>query len=733
MPKLLSPANRRVPRCSPLDFSKENTVDDSTATAVPTDHLNAGDTADQSTATTLTYPISPDYVKSWTPVRALCELIANALDEDPDARVSWANGVMIIADDGPGIPEEGLVLGHSTKTADQIGQFGEGKKLAALVLARSPEIGHVRCETVGYGFVPSVERHRLLGGMVPSRSQQGAELLVYHLYRTGRTKGTVFTIECPRELAEEARGRFRALTEPGYRPPTAPGACVLDGQPGRVWIGGVLVSVQAGLLASYDLPLDAKGLQNRDRTVIEADALRTAVRAMLSTSQDQRLIDRFATHVLAGGKLREPEQFFNSVYDAYPKAAWRQWARTNLPDKTYYTDSGHEEATLDLVDNGYTEVTAKGLSSHQQNCLMRLLGVDVARVRQTRHYERARNKTTWVPDKALTAAERAMLTFGRDLVRRAIGVFALDRVRVYSASEESPCADGFYTRNTGDVAIHRGVLTDRHRTLLVLLHEAAHRVGHRGGGRWLPITDFADRSRGFEHTLSDFAALLLGYLADGATLPDPVAVPETVGRQRRLAPADDPTVPAIRRELAQLLTGRLPQALADGGFRDAKDLVTSTAVAPQFWRTLTQPKVLGHPARGRTWDYDNIALLSTAAGVHPPVVWLGYHLCECPMLGPRSKWGLPGRWALKARNAIDQACADLENLGGAYAEQIPALRALADGSTPAVIGDDGWLAPAHVLLELERHRLGLTTPDGTGAGSAEVTGAVIDDASSRDG
>ena len=131
---------------------------------------------------TLAYPISPEYVKSWTPVRALCELIANALDEDPAARIRWADGVLTIIDDGPGIPEEGLVLGYSTKNDAQIGQFGEGKKLACLVLARSPEIGPVRCDTVGYGFTPAVERRRLLDGLVPSRSTDGTEVLVYHLH-----------------------------------------------------------------------------------------------------------------------------------------------------------------------------------------------------------------------------------------------------------------------------------------------------------------------------------------------------------------------------------------------------------------------------------------------------------------------------------------------------------------------------------------------------------------------
>ncbi|TMM27587.1 MAG: hypothetical protein E6F99_30910, partial [Actinobacteria bacterium] len=132
---------------------------------------NASTAAQDPTAVdTLAYPISPDYVKSWTPVRALCELIANALDEDRDATVAWADGALTIADDGPGIPEEGLILGYSTKTGQQIGQFGEGKKLACLVLARSPEIGAVQCETVGYGFTPAVQRRRLLGGQIPSRS-----------------------------------------------------------------------------------------------------------------------------------------------------------------------------------------------------------------------------------------------------------------------------------------------------------------------------------------------------------------------------------------------------------------------------------------------------------------------------------------------------------------------------------------------------------------------------------
>jgi hypothetical protein len=667
------------------------------------------------TVDTLAYPISPDYVRSWTPVRALCELIANALDEDRSARVSWAEGVLTVADNGPGIPEEGLILGYSTKTDQQIGQFGEGKKLACLVLARSTDIGAVRCETVGYGFVPTVERRRLLAGLIPSRSAQGAEVLVYHLAQNARARGTVITVECPKALADEAIGRFRALTEPGYISPGVPGACVLTGTPGRVWIGGVLVTTVQGFHASYDLPLDSKTLQNRDRTVIEAGALRDAVRTILAASEDPAVVDRFASHVLAGGSLREPEQFFAGVTHPRARVVWRTWGRAHLPAQTFYTLDAAESA-LDLRDKGFTEVSARELPANHQRALMDLLGVEVVRVSQRRHYEENRDKTTWVSERSLTAAERTALRDGCQLVRRAIGPYALDRVRVYSESEESPCSAGFYNPRNGDTAVHRDTLSDRHVLFSTLLHEAAHRVGHRGGGRWTPIPDYSDRSRGFESMLSDFGGLLLGYLADGGSLPEPVEGADRAATAGgRLSGADDPAVPVSRRELARLLTDRLPHALTTGGYTSEKDMVASTAVHPEYWRTLTSsPRPAGYRrkmgAGGRAWDYDKVALLAAAAavGVHPPVVWLGYNLCEGPLHGrQRERWGQPGPWTKRIRDLTLRACAELQALGGAYADQIPALHALVNGQTPAPTGDDSWQAPVRALIGLERQRLGL--------------------------
>jgi hypothetical protein len=534
-------------------------------------------------------------------------------------------------------------------------------------------------------------------------------MLVYHLSGNQRRRGTVITVACPKDLADEAIGRFRALTEPGYTRPDAPGAIVLTGPPGRVWIGGVLVTTVPGFLASYDLPLTSTALQNRDRTVIEADALRDAVRAILAVSQDHAVISRFATHVLADNKLREPEQFFPDVREPRTQAAWRRWAATHLPEKTFYTDSGTEEAALELKGKGFTELTSRGLARHQQYVFMRLLGVTLAPVRHREHREQTSKHMKQIPERSLTAPERAALTEGITLIRRAIGGFALDRVTVYTTSEKTDCPDGLYTPSTGDVAVNRDILGDAFRLRAVLAHEAAHRVTHRGGGRWLPSPDYRDRCRGFENTLGDFTAHLLRYVADGEPLPP--AADRHATSLTRLAPADDPVVAVSRRELAHLLLDQLPHALAASGFTTDKTLIAATAVPFEYWRTLTRPKPAGfrrYSSGGQATNYERVTLIAEALGVHPPVVWLGYNLCEGSIHSrKREKWGQPGRWSPLMRTHVQRACTELLVLGGDYAAHVPALQALAAGTTTAPIGDESWQAPARTLIALERRRLGL--------------------------
>lgn len=78
------------------------------------------------------YPISSNYVKSWSVKDAVRELLQNAMDSG-----EWRVEGSALVNKGALKPEH-FLLGCSEKSSsDAIGQFGEGLKLALLVLARN--------------------------------------------------------------------------------------------------------------------------------------------------------------------------------------------------------------------------------------------------------------------------------------------------------------------------------------------------------------------------------------------------------------------------------------------------------------------------------------------------------------------------------------------------------------------------------------------------------------------
>lgn len=474
--------------------------------------------------TDFVFPLSPDYVTGWTAERAIGELIANAIDADPDGfSVQYTDGVLVIEDSSEhGVGQAGLVLGYSNKrdSENAIGQFGEGLKIAMLVLARTPSVSDVFVDTVRYCFEPHLVEHAGLIGLEDDGS--AIEVMAWRIHRSQRTRGTRIELRCAKKVADKAMARFRHITEPDYTAPVRVPTVISNDGGSRVYIGGVLVSSNYNSLHySYDLPLTvSKKWQNRDRSVIDSALLKTAVVAALCALEDGQDVTALLDDTLAG-HLGETEVEWSSrksqmsaeTLKHIAKYAKRKWP----DDRIFYTPwSGadtYHDSVLDLIDRGYEELRVPSMTQYQISILAELLGVKKPKAAKAANAA-AKHSTLWVKNTDLTTTERSQLKQAVRWVSALYGHDALGRVRIYESTTqdgEHPYDvswAGFYDPKTGTIALQRGVFEDSTTLLEVLVHETAHRIAHHGSA-FADIcarSTYADRTREFESTLHQMAA-----------------------------------------------------------------------------------------------------------------------------------------------------------------------------------------------------------------------------------
>lgn len=79
-----------------------------------------------------------DYVSSWGIVQAVRELLQNQLDSGKPFQCEYVNNSLIIKTENTSLSSQTLLLGATSKADDasKIGSFGEGYKIAILVLTR---------------------------------------------------------------------------------------------------------------------------------------------------------------------------------------------------------------------------------------------------------------------------------------------------------------------------------------------------------------------------------------------------------------------------------------------------------------------------------------------------------------------------------------------------------------------------------------------------------------------
>lgn len=204
---------------------------------------------------TITLSIATTYVQHWDLWEAVRELLQNALDAKAKGYSMEFNEVtddfglrsLHIINGGPALSKASLLLGRTTKSGDnsQIGKFGEGFKLALLVLARKGY--QVYLKTGSEKWTPRL-------GM---SEEFDSEVLMIDVEECEPVDGVAVVIEGACE--EDLDGKYR---------PDLPLGRPLSELPGKVFVEGLFVCNLEGYKYGYNLPANRIRL-DRDRGTVD--------------------------------------------------------------------------------------------------------------------------------------------------------------------------------------------------------------------------------------------------------------------------------------------------------------------------------------------------------------------------------------------------------------------------------------------------------------------------------
>lgn len=284
-----------------------------------------------------TLSLSVNYVRKWTELEAIRELLQNAFDRETESgevrRIIDHNAErksLVIGNRNSHLSRSTLLLGCGSKmdNADARGEWGEGYKLAMLVLARS--VYGFRIRTGGEIWEAKIEHSDDFGDKV---------LNVYVYASESYTPDLTFEIDgITAERWQEIHRKVVTYEAPG----------ILKGEPGRVYVGGLFVCHDPQLRASYnfrpgEIPL------NRDRDMTSSFDLHWATSSLWAkeTEYVNKLYDlleakapdvQYIDHVTA-----QAEEFILRRY----QSEWGKAVPVSTDDeRNYATARGETTRTL---------------------------------------------------------------------------------------------------------------------------------------------------------------------------------------------------------------------------------------------------------------------------------------------------------------------------------------------------------------------------------------------------
>jgi hypothetical protein len=229
----------------------------------------------------IVYPMTLDYVPQWGAWEVVREVATNALDSDPGFAMGLnGDGALVIKSKGNSLAVRHLLFGVSEKgSPDAISQFGEGLKLALLVLTRMGLTAHV-C---------SGGRH------IWNEPAEMEGERVFKLAWTNNVKDAGQTVVgipgWPHETFEQ---RFIRPGDPRILHADPFGRHILEEATPNLYVKGVWVQGGKSYSTHYAFGYDLIDVEmNRDRGVIDAWKANFEIGKIWASVTDEGLLQRF--------------------------------------------------------------------------------------------------------------------------------------------------------------------------------------------------------------------------------------------------------------------------------------------------------------------------------------------------------------------------------------------------------------------------------------------------------
>lgn len=234
--------------------------------------------------------ISSNYVHTWGIEEAVREIMQNAIDSQTDGHnlsASYNEGVLVIKNDGCNLSIASLVLGNSGKddTAKYIGTYGEGFKLAIVVLLRSGV--SVRVHTNGQRWEPEFRKSVKFGidtlhiDVFPESTSKNVisfELssIEYDIFEGIRDNNLAMLTAMGFNTGEVIETEYgKILVEPRYK--------------GKMFVNGLYVQQDSSFQYGYDFKPQYLHL-DRDRKAINYYKMRELTARAVTSQNNVKLV-----------------------------------------------------------------------------------------------------------------------------------------------------------------------------------------------------------------------------------------------------------------------------------------------------------------------------------------------------------------------------------------------------------------------------------------------------------